>query len=153
MEQQENILLSATPNDLYKEQVISASSDSFDVKVPDLNQFQDEYEVPEERVEYLDQNSKEIVDKKNLNPYQIIKVIAQKNGINIKEPKKGCRKCGGRGWLGRSATTGEPFACGCIFPDSEKQKQYLQGLNINMNRNQRRVYKKQIRKQMKRKGK
>lgn len=131
------------------------NSDSHNSQISDLNQFQENYEIPEEHVEYLDQNSKEIIDKKSLNPYQIIKVIAQKNEINIKEPKKNCRRCNGRGWIGRSATTGEPFACSCIFPDTEKQKQYLQGLNITTNRAQRRFYQNQLKKklkQIKRKG-
>jgi hypothetical protein len=54
-----------------------------------------------------------------------MKAVAEKNGNVINEPKKDCKKCYGRGYTARDATTKQPIPCMCIFPPqtpAEKEK-------------------------------
>lgn len=58
---------------------------------------------------------------KNMDPWQIIKESANAMGIIIYDPKPNCKKCHGRGYIGRHADTGEPVPCTCIFPKPERE--------------------------------
>lgn len=60
-------------------------------------------------------------DLRSMNPWQIIKESAMAMGILINNPKPNCKKCHGRGYIGRHADTGEPIACTCIFPPEDRE--------------------------------
>ena len=55
-------------------------------------------------------------DLRSMDPWRAIVETAQASGIKIKKPKPNCKRCHGRGYVGRYAETGEPIACPCIFP-------------------------------------
>lgn len=54
-------------------------------------------------------------DIRTVDPWKVIVASAEGMCIPIKEPKKSCKHCHGRGWIGRKTDTGEPIACPCIF--------------------------------------
>ena len=51
-----------------------------------------------------------------VNPLAIIRSAAEGMGIQLNCPKKDCKFCHGRGWVGIRSETGEPIACKCLFP-------------------------------------
>lgn len=66
--------------------------------------------------EVLPANENKTVDLKSMDPWVIIVESARAAGITINKPKENCKRCHGRGYIGRHADTGEPIACNCIFP-------------------------------------
>lgn len=48
--------------------------------------------------------------------------LAQKK-INLKKPKKSCRRCFGRGYIGRNVLTNSVVPCSCILPYSQHSLQ------------------------------
>ena len=78
----------------------------------------------DEETEELDNNIKDISEESDIkesleefldNPYDVIKATAEALSINIKPPNRSCKKCYGRGWIGRRSDTKEPIPCKCIF--------------------------------------
>lgn len=63
----------------------------------------------------------ELIDLKNTDPMIIMKLAAEGMGIILNDPKPNCKKCHGRGYLGRKADTGEPIPCTCIYPKETRQ--------------------------------
>lgn len=61
-------------------------------------------------------------DIRSMNPMKIIKDSAEQLGIVLQKPKPNCKKCHGRGWIGRKADTGEPIACSCIIPKMDEKE-------------------------------
>lgn len=62
--------------------------------------------------------AEDLIDKtnyRNLDPWNLIKRSCEAQCIKIRRPKSGCKRCHGRGWIGRKAETGEPIPCRCIF--------------------------------------
>lgn len=55
-------------------------------------------------------------DVRTMDPWVVIKQSADAMGIRIQKPKNNCKRCHGRGWIGRRSDTGEPIPCNCIFP-------------------------------------
>ena len=64
---------------------------------------------------------KELVALKNADPMWIMKAAAEGMGILLNDPKPNCKKCHGRGYLGRKADTSEPIPCTCIFPKETRE--------------------------------
>lgn len=52
---------------------------------------------------------------RDIPPWEVIKHVAKLTGTIIQNPKPNCKKCHGRGYIGRYAATGEPIACPCIY--------------------------------------
>jgi len=77
------------------------------------------YNLPENRDEFIDTKSGEIVKQENINPMDVIRKIAEKIGTKIQDPKKNCKHCFGRGYIGRDAKTKAPVPCNCIYPKAE----------------------------------
>jgi len=73
-----------------------------------------EYDIPELEESFID-DSGEVQSKKDLTPFQIIKEIGRQNGYEVKDPKKSCKKCYGRGYTGIEKDTRIPLPCSCIF--------------------------------------
>jgi len=63
----------------------------------------------------------DMIDLKTADPMMIMKLAAEGMGIILNDPKKNCKKCHGRGYLGRKADTGEPIPCPCIYPKESRQ--------------------------------
>lgn len=80
-------------------------------------------------------------DFKSMDPWRIIVETAQAAGIEIHKPKPNCKKCHGRGYVGRHADTGEPVACTCIFPKQEFDREIGNVPHRPMNRAERRANK------------
>jgi ferredoxin-thioredoxin reductase catalytic subunit len=50
-------------------------------------------------------------------PYEMIQEAATLFGVEVKQPKKNCKHCFGRGYTGLNAKDKSPIACTCIYPD------------------------------------
>lgn len=74
-------------------------------------------------------------DLRTADAWNIIKESARAFGIQIQQPNPHCKKCHGRGYIGRRHDTGEPIACNCIFPKVEydrdigMEEQYIKPRN------------------------
>lgn len=85
--------------------------------------------------DFVSKESQENLDVKNMDPWEVIQKIAKTTGMELNDPKPSCKKCHGRGWIGRHADSGEPIACSCIFPkqtfdrDIGIEAQYLRPRN------------------------
>ena len=75
---------------------------------------------------------------KDMDPWTVIVEAARAMGIKINKPKENCKKCHGRGYLGRHADSGEPIACPCIFPKQTYDREIGQVQYKPMNRAERR---------------
>lgn len=66
-------------------------------------------------------------EQKPMTPWDLIVQTAKAMNVEIRDPKKNCKNCFGRGWTGIDVTTKNPVVCQCIFPTktpAEKQKEY-----------------------------
>jgi hypothetical protein len=115
------------------------------------------YEV-EDKSEFFDTKEGKVLSKeelKNLPEIDIMKSSAQTIGVTLKDPKKDCRKCYGRGFIGKDAKTGQPIACTCVF-DKKDLKESGDGgymnhaakryMKLNIRRKVRKMNSKQLRK-------
>lgn len=62
----------------------------------------------------------------DISPFDVIKSLAEKLGQIITDPKSNCKKCNGRGYIGRDYNSKAPIPCPCIYPN------YNSSENINM---------------------
>lgn len=76
---------------------------------------------------------------KDMDPWTIIVEAARAIGAKINMPKENCKKCHGRGYIGRHAGSGEPIACPCIFPKEEYDRDIGQVQYRPRNRAERRA--------------
>lgn len=81
-------------------------------------------------------------DIKTMDPFVVIVEAARAIGIEIQKPKPNCKKCHGRGYIGRHADSGEPIACTCIFPKQKFDREIGEIPHKPMNRAERRAMKK-----------
>lgn len=109
-----------------------------------LNEYSDQqYEVNDVE-EFIDTETGTIVDKEKLTPLDAIKAVAKKLGQIVKNPRSGCRKCYGRGYIGRDSKTKMPIPCNCIYDKEDLQKE--EKMPTTLNRQQKRQYEKKMRK-------
>ena len=80
----------------------------------------------------------ELVALKSADPMWIMKAAAEGMGIILNDPKPNCKKCHGRGYLGRKADTGEPIPCTCIFTKDTRETGLVPVINAPRNRRERR---------------
>jgi hypothetical protein len=73
------------------------------------------YETPKDVDKFIDTSKGELVDKANLTDFDMIKAIAKQNNLEIRNPRKGCKHCYGRGFVGRDSKTKQPIPCSCIY--------------------------------------
>jgi len=95
----------------------------------------------------VDKDKNEVIDNTNTTPWMIIKAVAERTGITVKDPRKDCKNCYGRGYIGFNSKSKEPVPCSCIFTAEQKEKDRP----FKMNRAQKRKMEKKFR-VMKRKG-
>ena len=84
-------------------------------------------------------------DIRNMDPLEAIKAAAEGICLILNDPKPNCKKCHGRGYLGRHADTGEPVACSCLFPKYNSEREPSEMI-LPQNREQRRAAKKKNKK-------
>jgi hypothetical protein len=103
-------------------------------------------EVKNEEVELTSEQEETVLE--GLSPLERIQHAAKKFNVPIREPKKSCKHCHGRGYTGfKSGPKKEPVPCKCIYPKMnamtelafENRNQYA------INRKQRRQYEKIMR--------
>jgi hypothetical protein len=88
--------------------------------------------------ETLEVNDENLIDLRNADPMVIMKAAAEGMGFALQDPKPNCKKCHGRGFLGRKADTGEPIPCTCIFPTADRSIGNVPFINTPRNRKERR---------------
>ena len=72
---------------------------------------------------FLPTDEAKATDIRNMEPLEAIKAAAEGIGLILNDQKPNCKKCHGRGYIGRHAGTGEPIACNCLFPKYESQRE------------------------------
>ncbi len=85
-----------------------------------------QYDLPSDQDAFVDVNKGEIIDKDELTPFEQIKIVAEKTGNVINDPKPSCKHCYGRGYQGIDSATRSPIPCNCIYPKKsafEKQQE------------------------------
>lgn len=75
--------------------------------------------------ETLEPTEEDLINLRNADPMLIMKAAAEGMGFALQDPKPNCKKCHGRGYLGRKADTGEPIPCTCIFPKADRAIGYV----------------------------
>lgn len=95
---------------------------------------------------FLPTDEAKAADIRNMEPLEAIKAAAEGIGLILNDPKPNCKKCHGRGYIGRHADTGEPIACSCLFPKFESQRE-VGDVILPQNRAQRRKMAKKLAKQ------
>lgn len=137
--------------------------DTFDDQIVD-DQFEEgeslvgeKYVSPVANEKFVDVHKGVVVDKKDVSPLLQIKSFYESNNIKIGEPKSGCRKCYGRGYIGFEIKSQTYLPCSCLFPsqtrlqrEEEEYKIISQGLlgNTPKAKQQMRKWKKQTHKKL-----
>ena len=88
----------------------------------EFDEFNKSYKI-DKQTAYVDEEKGEVVDRADLTPWEMIESLAKQMGTNLKEPKKSCKSCYGRGYIGIHVDTNTPIPCLCIFDDDAKKKQ------------------------------
>lgn len=93
----------------------------------------DDYVVkPVEKL--FDKETGTVVEKKDVDPWELIKTVAKSSNVTLREPRKGCHKCYGRGWVGKDSKTQQPIPCNCVFEPKELKEQPIQIWNHSTKR-------------------
>jgi len=75
-----------------------------------------QYDLPKDADAFVDAKDGKVINKEDLTPFEMIKAIAQQTNTIIRNPKKDCKKCYGRGYSGIESKTRMPIPCNCIYP-------------------------------------
>ena len=115
----------------------------------DIKKYGQTYDLPENRDAFVDVEKGAVVDKKDIPHIEIIKEMAKRFNVNIRNPNSGCKHCYGRGYSAIDAKTQAPIPCTCLFRDRTELQKYQemmvsQGL-IKMNHDAKRKMQKNIR--------
>lgn len=100
----------------------------------------EKYTAPAKDQKFVDVHKGTIVDKKDVAPLMQIKAFLESNGIKHGEPKKSCKKCYGRGYIGFDTKCLSWIPCGCLFPAQTKvqremaQEAWARDVNTPKNR-------------------
>lgn len=82
----------------------------------EFEKFAADYEA-DDSLHYIDPATGQVIPKDKLTHWQKIVAICNKMKVNITEPKKGCRRCMGRGYIAIDSAAKTPIPCSCIFVD------------------------------------
>lgn len=98
--------------------------------------------IDSKEVEFTTISEEEKLSK--MTPLERIKHTASKFNIQLKDPKRGCKTCFGRGYKGFVIGTDRPVACHCINPDmnEETKHAYENRMFVPRNRKERRMIEK-----------
>ena len=81
------------------------------------------YNLPEDEEIFVDEQDGSIKLDKDLSPFEKIQVVAKKNKVKINDPKKNCKHCYGRGYIGFDINKENyPVPCTCIYPSETRQQ-------------------------------
>jgi len=118
--------------------------DNLDFNLDDY--YTPDYDIEANNNAFIDEETNEIIDQKNLTKFQQIKLISQKLGLEVNNPNKSCRDCNGVGVIGVDHKNKRPIPCPCIYSkeDRKKNRENFQNNLTFMNRRMRRKYSKQI---------
>lgn len=104
----------------------------------------EKYKAPQKDEKFVDVQKGTVVDKKDVSPLLQIKAFLESNNIPMGQPKSGCRKCYGRGYVGFETLSKTWVPCGCLFPvltkaqrDAEERRMIVEGKLNNAPANQR----------------
>lgn len=110
------------------------------------------YSAPEKKEAVLNTTSGKLEDIKELPILEQIKIAAKKFNITMNDsPKKNCKKCYERGYVGFNSEDKTPIPCNCLFPASQLPKGQVP-LNLMPKKVQRKYYRekeKALRKEIK----
>jgi hypothetical protein len=107
------------------------------------------YDLPEQREAFVDVEKGTVVDKKDIPPLEIIKAVANKQGIKLNLSAKGCHHCYDRKYIGFDSATKQPIPCSCLFrgrADDEKIKDNTAFATHTFNRAKKREMRKNLKK-------
>ena len=72
---------------------------------------------------FLPTDESKAADIRNMDPLEAIKAAAEGIGLILNDPKPNCKKCHGRGYIGRHAGTGE--VGDVILPQNRAQRRKM----------------------------
>jgi hypothetical protein len=107
-------------------------------------------EIPNEEVEVEVNNPQPSIDTTGMSHSEKIKMACSATGVIYSEPRNGCRKCSGKGYIG--IRDDQPIICPCVLRDNSKEykeEAKLQNGAPSMNRKQRRQQQKWLNKMRK----
>ena len=83
-------------------------------------------QIPEARAALINTATGEVsAPEQYVSCWEFIETNLRLIGANYRQPVKGCKKCFGRGWIGRKADTKEPIVCNCVFVPKTKAEQIM----------------------------
>lgn len=105
-----------------------------DESIVDL--YHEQHTRPSEVSTFVDVTKGSVIDKSELSHFDVIKAIASKTGMAIRDPKSSCKKCYGRGYIGIDILSKSPIACNCIYPpktqNEKESEKYIEDNNFNV---------------------
>ncbi len=126
------------------------SSESISDEIAEFNKTSEQYRQSkiDDAQMFLNPTTGEMVERSQLPPLEQIKIVAKSTGTIINDPKKGCKKCHGRGYTG-TKLDGSPVACECLYEEffktnKEAAEEQMRKNYPAMNRQAKRRYQKQL---------
>ena len=92
------------------------------------------------------------IEKENLviSPLHVIKRMAQTLGQTINDPNPNCKKCYGRGYIGRDNESKAPIPCLCLYEKSQVvSNKFIFDKTKHKSRAERRKFERYVSKRMK----
>ncbi len=90
------------------------------------------YVAPKAQDSIVDTESGKVQDIKELSPFEQMKWAAKKYNIPINDkPKKNCKKCFERGYIGLNPDK-SPVPCPCMFPKPELTKEQREQVPLSL---------------------
>lgn len=83
---------------------------------------------PKSNESFVDMDGGKVLDKDDVSPFDYIKTMALQENVQVEDPRSGCRKCYGRGYIGIDLNTKAPVPCSCIFrgrTDNDRRNEEL----------------------------
>lgn len=75
-----------------------------------------DYTIPDFKGGLVNPTTNVVEEEKPLTAWEVIQQMASVTGAVLKDsPNTGCKKCFGRGYVGRDTKTKAPIPCSCIF--------------------------------------
>lgn len=91
-----------------------------------------DYSGPNSKVTAVDVNTGQVDDIKNLPVLEQIKVSASRFNIPLNsKPKRNCKKCYERGYIGFNSVDKTPIVCMCMFPKTVDDKDKKDTIPLN----------------------
>ena len=80
--------------------------------------MEQEYNPIKKQEVFVDETNAIVTEEElGITPLDVIRKVAESIGQELCDPNPGCKKCAGRGYIGRNAETKAPIPCSCIQPN------------------------------------